>query len=82
MAFILAFNVELQTLAAFVIFTVGYVALFGSLILCLVIAKATYEAVRRVRAYVARCVSANTFIPSDVETLAYQEKSFVIPAWR
>jgi len=82
MAFILAFNVALQTLAAFVIFIFGYVALFVFLIICLVIAKAMYEAVRRARAYLLRCVSANTFVPADVDTPAHQEKNFVIPAWR
>jgi threonine/homoserine/homoserine lactone efflux protein len=71
MAFILAFNLALQTLAAFVIFILGYLALFVSLLVLLVIAKGIYEGARRVQAYAAGCVSANTFIPPDVETPAH-----------
>jgi hypothetical protein len=81
MALMLTFNLAVQVIAAFVIFFLGYLALFGSLIICLAIAIGLYKSASRVLAYARRSSSANRSIPSDVETLAHREKSFVIPPW-
>ena len=62
MAFIVMFNFALQLIAAFAIFLFGYLALFVSLILCLVAAKGIYEGAKGVRAYAVRSASANSSI--------------------
>jgi hypothetical protein len=46
MDFILAFSVALQTIAAFVIFLVGYAALFISLFICFALARVCTKARR------------------------------------
>ena len=64
------FNIALQVIAAFVIFTCGYVALFVSLVICLAvclaIGKGIYEGAKKVRMYAMRSASTKTFISSDV----------------
>jgi hypothetical protein len=82
MGLILRFNIALQVIAAFVIFLFGYVALFVSLVICLVIAKGIYEGAKGVRAYAVRSASAKSSISSDIDTPAHRKQSFVIPAWR
>ena len=67
MSVLLAFNVALQTIAAFVIFVVGYAALFGTLSVCFAIAMGLYECAKRIRAYSARLA------------LARREKRCVLP---
>jgi hypothetical protein len=64
---LLAFNVALQTIAAFLIFVVGYAALFGTLSLCFAIAMGLYECAKRIGAYSARLA------------LARREKRCVLP---
>ena len=47
-------------IAAFVIFVFGYVALFGSLMIFLFLAKGLYESAKAVRAYAVRYGSTNS----------------------
>ena len=58
-------NTVVPVIAAFVVFILGYVALFVSLMicffLCLVIAKGIYEGAKKVRTYAMRSAPA---IPS------------------
>jgi hypothetical protein len=82
MALMLAFNFTVQVVAAFVVFVLGYLALFGSLLVCLAVAIGLYKSVKRVLAFMARSSSADNSIPSDAETLVHREKSFVIPTWK
>jgi hypothetical protein len=55
---LLVFNIALQTIAAFVIFVVGYAVLFGSLSICFAVALGLYEGAKRIWAYSARSVFA------------------------
>jgi hypothetical protein len=82
MALMLTFNFTLQVVAAFVVFVFGYLALFGSLLVCVAVATGLYKSAERVLAYLARSASADNSIPSDAETLVHREKSFVIPTWK
>jgi hypothetical protein len=59
MALIVMFNFALQVTAAFIIFLVGYLALFISFMICLLIAKGVYEGAKLVQAYAARSASKN-----------------------
>ena len=63
-------NAVLPVIAAFVVFILGYVALFVSLMIwffvCLVIAKGIYEGAKKVWSYTRRSTAAKTFIVSDV----------------
>jgi hypothetical protein len=45
---LLAFDVAVQTIAAFVIFVVGYAALFGTLSVCFAITMGLYEGAKRI----------------------------------
>ena len=81
MAFISAFSVALQMLAAFVIFVFGYLALFVFLFTCVVAARVLYRGATWVRAC-ARSVPARPIVSADVEIPAHREKRFVIPVWR
>ncbi len=60
MAILPEFNFEVQVIAAFVIFVFGYVALFGSLMIFLFLAKGLYESGKAVRAYAVRYGSTNS----------------------
>jgi len=51
---LLAFNVALQTIAAFVIFVIGYAVLFGSLSICFAVALGLYEGGKKIWTYSAR----------------------------
>jgi hypothetical protein len=53
MALVLRFSFAAQIIAAFVIFVLGYIGLFATLILGLVIARCLYEAVKWIRARAA-----------------------------
>ena len=68
------FNAVLPVIAAFVVFILGYVALFVSLMIwffvCLVIAKGIYEGAKKVRSYAVRSAPAKTFISSDVALIS------------
>jgi hypothetical protein len=55
---LLAFNAGVQAIAAFVIFVVGYAALFGTLSICLAIAMGLYEGAKRIRKYSTRLATA------------------------
>jgi hypothetical protein len=68
MPLISTFNVAIQTLAAFVIFIVGYATLFISLMICFAIAKGLYESAESTWRYAGKLSSAR------------REKSLVIPA--
>jgi hypothetical protein len=80
MALLPRFNVPLQAVAAFVIFILGYLALFVSLLTFLALARGLYEGAKRVRAYALRSASENDSISSDVKMPAPQEQRFAVPA--
>ncbi len=48
MNFLTTYNPALQVIAAFLIFVVGYLALFLSIMICLVLARLVLEGARRV----------------------------------
>jgi hypothetical protein len=66
MAFIFTFDFVIEMLAAFVIFVIGYLALFVSLMICLAVLRGIYEGVKRVRAYAVGSASANS-VSTDAE---------------
>jgi hypothetical protein len=68
MPLISTFNVAIQTIAAFVVFIVGYATLFISLMICFAIAKGLYESAKRAWKYAEKLASAR------------REKSLAIPA--
>jgi hypothetical protein len=80
------FNAVLPVIAAFVVFILGYVALFVSLMICffpcLVIAKGVYEGAKKVRTYAMKSDPAMTFLSSDVDTSDHRKRPFLIPALR
>jgi hypothetical protein len=53
MALILRFSFAAQVIAAFVIFVLGYIGLFATLLLALVVVRCLYEAVKWLNARVA-----------------------------
>ena len=78
-----ALNFELlQAIAAFVIFVFGYVALFASLMIFLILARGLYESAKAVRAYAVRYGSINSSNSFHAEIPTHREKRFVIPAWK
>ena len=58
MSVLLAFNAGVQMIAAFVIFVVGYAALFGTLSICVAAAMGLYEGAKRVWKYSTRLAMA------------------------
>lgn len=68
MSVLLAFNAGVQMVAAFVIFVVGYAALFGTLSICLAIAMGLYEGTKRIWTYSTR------------QAMARRDKRCVVPA--
>ena len=64
------------------IFVLGYVALFSSLMIFLFLAKGLYESAKTVRAYAVRFGSTNTSNLFDIEIQADRQKRFVIPSWK
>lgn len=58
MSVLLAFNVAVQMIAAFVIVVVGYAALLGTLSICLAIAMGLYKAANRIWGYSTRLALA------------------------
>jgi len=73
------FNIALQVIAAFAIFTFGYLALFVSLMICffvcLLIAKGVYEGAKKVRTYAMKS-------SSDVDNSDHRKRALLIPALR
>lgn len=63
MAFIFTFNFAIEMLAAFVIFAIGYIALFVSLMICLAAIKGTYEGAKWSWAYTSRLAASNRSTP-------------------
>jgi hypothetical protein len=67
-------NAVLPVIAAFVVFILGYVALFVSLMICffvcLVIAKGIYEGAKKVRTYAMKSAPAKTFVSADVALIS------------
>jgi hypothetical protein len=59
MIFVWTSNVALQTVAAFVIFLVGYSALFISLFTCFAVAKGFYEVAKGIWTYRTTRASAS-----------------------
>jgi len=57
MAFIFTFDFVIEMLAALVIFVIGYLTLFVSLMICLAIIKGAYEGAKWVWAYAVRSAS-------------------------
>lgn len=80
MAFVFQYNVALPVIAAFVIFVLGYLTLFLSLMICLAIAKGLYEGATEIRAFAMRSASANSSIPSGGQISSHSDKRVVIPA--
>jgi hypothetical protein len=68
----------LPVIAAFVVFILGYLALFVSLMICffvcLVIAKGIYEGAKKVRTYAMKSAPAKTFISADVALISGLEQ--------
>jgi hypothetical protein len=81
MAFVLIYNSILQVIAAFVVFLFAYVALFVSLIICLVVAVGIYECAKWVQAYLVNTASASRSASSDAALSVHRQKSSVILAW-
>ena len=78
-----AFNFELiQVIAAFAIFVFGYVALFGSLMVFLFLAKGLYDSAKAVGAYAVRYGSTNILNSFDIEIRADRQRRLVIPSWK
>jgi hypothetical protein len=71
-------NAVLPVIAAFVVFILGYLALFVSLMICffvcLVIAKGIYEGAKKVRTYAMKSAPAKTFISADVALISGLEQ--------
>jgi hypothetical protein len=67
----------LQVIAAFVIFVVGYIALFVSLMIFLFTAKGLYASAKAVRAYARRGSTNGRSTSLDGDISAHQEKSLV-----
>ena len=59
MAFIFTFDFAIEMLAAFVIFSVGYIALFVALMICLALMKGIYEGARWGWAHTSRLAAPN-----------------------
>jgi hypothetical protein len=67
----------LQMLAAFVIFSIGYVALFSSLVVCLLVTKGLYKGAEGIWNYAVRTASKKT-LASDLESPARVDRGIVI----
>lgn len=71
-------NAVLPVIAAFVVFILGYLVLFVSLMICffvcLVIAKGIYEGAKKVRTYAMKSAPAKTFISADVALISGLEQ--------
>jgi hypothetical protein len=67
-------NAVLPVIAAFVVFILGYLALFVSLMICffvcLVIAKGIYQGAKKVRTYAMKSAPAKTFISADIALIS------------
>lgn len=77
----LDFNL-IQGIAAFAIFVFGFVALFGSLMVFLSLAKGLYASAKAVGAYAVKHGSTNGSNLTDFEIQADQQKRLVIPSWK
>jgi hypothetical protein len=64
-------------IAAFLIFSVGYLALFLCIMICLVIARFILEGPKVAGARLVRPASANSCVSSEVETMDYVPDLFV-----
>jgi hypothetical protein len=80
MPFIIANNLALQVLAAFVIFLFGYLAFLVFLVTCLFIATGVYETAKWIQAYVVSISLASNSALSDSAPPAQREKSSIILA--
>ena len=80
------FNTVVPVIAAFVVFILGYVALFVSLMICfflfLVTTKGIYEGAKKVRTYAARSAPQIPSFSSDVDTADPRKRRYLIPALR
>ncbi len=65
MAFIFTFDFAIEMLAAFVIFAIGYIALFVFLMICLAVIKGTHQGAKWSWAYVSRFATSNRSVPLD-----------------
>jgi len=74
MDLVLRFNFAAQVIAALVVFIFGYIALFGSLMVCLAIAMSVYAGTKRVWVCAVKSISANKSLLSNVETPDYRAK--------
>ena len=75
MDLVFRFSFAAQVIAALVVSVFGYLALFGSLIVCLIIAKALYQGAKRVWFYALRSVSARRALFRHVETSTYRARN-------
>jgi hypothetical protein len=64
MAFVLRFGFVVQIVAAFVIFVLGYISLFVSLMLVMLLVRGLYESVKWVRTSTLARAAANRSMPS------------------
>jgi hypothetical protein len=65
MAFIFTFEFAMEMLAAFVIFAIGYIALFVSLMICLAVIKGMYEGTKWSWAYASSFAASTPSLPLD-----------------
>jgi hypothetical protein len=82
MDLVLRFSFEAQVIAAVVVSVFGYLALFGSLIVCLIIARALYESGKHVWVHGLRSISARRSLFRHVETPAYRVRHVGVPLRR
>jgi hypothetical protein len=59
------FVVTLQVIAAVLIFVITYLAIFLSIVICLVVAECIYEGAGVLRAYTVKCDSPEHGVSSD-----------------
>ena len=78
MALILRFGFAAQVIAAFVIFVLGYVGLFGALMLVMLITRGLYESIKWVSASARGRAISNPFTPAIPGGVAF-EKRIPIP---
>jgi hypothetical protein len=79
MSFFTAYNTELQVVAAFLIFIAGYLALFLSLMICLIVGLFIHEGAKRVGSHIAGAFLASSDASSKVET-PQNLKEMTLPA--
>lgn len=75
MALLLRFGFAAQVIAAFVIFGVGYVCLFGALMLVTLIARGLYESVKWVSASSPTRALADRLTPATAQGVTFDRRT-------